>query len=502
MTPACRLALAVTALLGGCAFAPRLAPPPIEVPSRFAEAPTVDRPAAEPATEIPWWQGFDDPLLQTLVQEGLRDNADVRIALDRLAAAHAYERGAVSVLLPSVGATAGGGNGTGVDETKGRVDTALGAGLNTKAVPLVQSAGGFDAVWQLDLFGRSRLALTDARVGREWLEAARDGVRQAVAADIGEAYIRYREAQWQRELLDGAVRTAREAAVLAEDRYRAGIRNGLDAQVADREAETVDAARSIAQASLTNARSGLAVLLGRYPETVDTRLDGTLPVPATAGAVPDVLPIDLLTRRPDLRQSVADWQRAGIRVADAKAALLPRVSLTAVVGAERGPESAGAVAGAHLWSVGPAMTWPVLDFGALDAAINTATWQQRAALDAYRKAVLTAVADVDRHRSLLRADRDRRSHLQAAVLASDAAVKLARARYAAGLTDFAAVADSDREAVRAQLAYTEATADAAVEWIRLNVALGGGWTAPAAAEDGERAPDPAVVALLRRLQER
>jgi NodT family efflux transporter outer membrane factor (OMF) lipoprotein len=484
------LALAVTWVLAGCAIRPDLTPPAVPLPAAFVGATDT---AAD--LTVPWWEQFEDPVLSDLVQKGLTDNIDVRIALDRLGAARAYEAGSVAGLLPTVNATAGGGHGTGVDETKGRVDTPFGAGLNSKAVPIVNQAAGFDASWQLDLFGRTRLAIADAHAVRASLEAGRDGVRQAVAANIGEAYVRYRQAQWDVSILTDAVAVARQARDLAHDRYRAGIRNGLDAQIAEREWQTLEATLALNVAARDNARSAVAVYMGRYPESGVSELATDKPIPASAEAAPESTPIAVLQRRPDLRQAVADWQRAGIKVSDATGALFPRVALTAAVGAEQGPVQNGVIPGTHLWSVGPSMIWPILDFGALDAAIESARWQQRAALDSYKRAILNAVAEVDRHRTLLQAARDRAQHLDAAVVASQAAVQLAQARYSAGLTDFAAVADSDREAVRAQLDYSAALADAAIEFIRLHVALGGGWTADPTSPPAYR-PSPAFISLI------
>ena len=490
--------LAGALALGACASAPVLERGAVEVPDHYlATTATV-----APDAATPWWRAFDDALLTTLVEEGLSHNLEIRVALARLDAARVYERGSVSALAPTIVATAGGGHGTGVDESKGRVDTPFGAGLNSRAVPDVERAGGFDAVWQLDVFGRTRLALQGAAANTRLLEAGRDAVRQAVAANIGEAYLRYRQAQMVETVLTDAVRIAEQASGLAEARYRAGIRNGLDAEVARRESETLAADLAVATATRVNARTTLAVLLGRYPEDIDERLASVAPVPTATIAWPALSPpVELLRRRPDLRQSQARWQLAAVQTGLAHKDLLPRLALTGVVGMERGTTAGAAVTSAHVWSVGPAMTWPLLDFGALDAAIEAAHDNERAALDEYRQRVMEAVAEVDRHRMDLTAAREAARHLEAAALASDAALQLAKARYEAGLSDFAAYADSEREAARAKLAYANALATTGIDLLRLHVALGGGWPADPTPAKAYR-PSPAIIALFTRGTER
>jgi outer membrane protein TolC len=208
------------------------------------------------------------------------------------------------------------------------------------------------------------------------------------------------------------------------------------------------------------------------------------------------LPLDLLKRRPDIQEAERQLAAATARIGVATADLFPRVALTAGVGTQS--SRIGNVPGSHIWSVGPSVYWPLLDFGALDAMVSIADLQTHERLVSYKRTVFDAVRDADTAIGNFAADQDRLKNLDVAMVASERAVSLASQRYDRGLTDFLNVVDAERQEYDLENEYAVTQQSAAEAFVSLYRALGGGWeqyqNVPAI-----RRPLPAVVAIFRRL---
>jgi NodT family efflux transporter outer membrane factor (OMF) lipoprotein len=489
--------LALTAALGACAVGPTYRAPTADLPAAYAAA-TDPGPRTATPEFATWWRRLNDTELDSLVDRAVQSNLDIAIALDRLQQARTYEVVVVGHALPEIDASGAQGRGTGTDLARGRAQQALVSADNASGLQHINTLGGFDAVWQIDLFGQYRREFAAARAETQAARDARYGVLTAVIADVVRAYIDLRGLQVRAATVHRAADVLQESLRLVTLRYQRGITNELDVALAARELATFDAQIKPLEAQVNAAQYALAVLIGEYPESLVRELATpdlipTLPAPIATGA-----PIDLLERRPDIRQAERELAAATNKVGVATAGLFPQVTLVGSIGAQ-GQNGGGTPSiGRHVWSFGPGAEWPLLDFGALDAKVDIAGIAAREQLANYRKIVLTAVQQVDTSLDALRAQEARLGELGRAMSAAERAEQLATERYTRGLTDFLNVVDAERQLYDLEDQYAAAQVAEGEQFVLLYRSLGGGWENYQAVP-AIRHPQPAVVAAFRRL---
>jgi NodT family efflux transporter outer membrane factor (OMF) lipoprotein len=358
---------------------------------------------------------------------------------------------------------------------------------------------GFDAVWQLDIFGGYRREFQAARFSTQAAAQARYGVITAVISDVVRDYIDLRGAQLQLSILNQASEVLRKSLDIVSQRYQRGITNELDVALATRELDSYIAEIAPAEAEVKAAQYTLAVLLGIYPENIVDELAAPGMIPSMPGSIASGAPLDLLKRRPDIQQAERELAANTARIGVATAQLFPQVALVGSLGAQQGQIAGSSQEiGKHLWSFGPGAVWPILDFGAIDAQVDIADLEARASLAAYRKSILAAVQEVDGAIDSFSAQQDRVQHLHGAMEAGQRAVDLATARYNRGLTDYLNVVDAERQLYEIEQQDVSAQTSAGEQYVQLYRALGGGWQNYQSVPD-IRQPQPAVVAAFRRL---
>jgi len=491
-----------TLVLGGCAAGPDYHTPKPDIPPRFAASSSH---AASPAAPdehnlATWWRALGDTELDSLVDRAIESNLDLEIALTRLQQARTYEAVVVSSALPHVNASAAAARGTGSDLGRGRADQALVSATNTAGLEQINTLEGFDAVWQLDLFGKFRREIEATKYDAQAAAAERYGVITAVIADVVRAYIDLRGYQVQAGVLRQAVGVLRESLRLETIRYQRGIINELDVALATRELSTVEAQLAPRVAQEKAAQYAIAVLVGDYPESMVEELSKPDLVPSMPAAASAGTPLELLERRPDIQQAERQLASATARIGVATADLYPQVGLVGSIGAQGQGWGTSPAIGSHIWSFGPYALWPVLDFGALDAQVDVARLKRRAELLNYRRTILNAVQQVDTALDAYTAQQDRLKNLGDALIAAQRAVELATQRYNRGLTDYLNVVDAERQLYDLQEEYAQAQVAEGDQFVQLYRSLGGGW------EDYQtvpniRRPQPAIIAAFRRAVE-
>jgi len=501
------LALGVfVAALAGCAVGPNYRTPETPTPEGFAaagSAATAGAGANAPASAAPvdftaWWHALNDPELDSLIARAISGNPDVLIALDRLQAARTYEAAIIGTVLPEAEAGIGAGRGTGSDATRGRASPGLRAGDNSAGLKQINVVGGFDALWELDVFGKYRREIEAARTDTGAIRAARNGVLVSVISDTARAYVDLRGLQVRASVLAAAIDALRESLRIVNIRYERGITNELDVTLATRELATLEAQAAPLAAQVEAAEYTIATLLGVYPEDMVKELSAKAMVPAVPGAVATGLPVDLLRRRPDIQQAERELAGATARIGVATANLFPSIAISGAIGFQRQQAPGLETTGAHIYSYGVGAAWPLLDFGQLDAQVEIADLHTRALLVNYRKTIQGAVREVDTNMGLYTAEQLSLGKLETALVASQRAVTLANERYERGLTDFLNVVDAERQEYDIEEQYTGAQVAAAEEFIELFRSLGGGWENYQSLPPIHR-PQPAVIAMFQRV---
>lgn len=499
------LALAAT-VLASCAVGPNYHTPDEHPPADFVaihgqssmtSKPTSQAPQAPDVDFATWWRSLNDPELDSLVSRAVAANPDAQIALDRLQAARTYEISVIGTALPTVGASAAAARGTGSDVTRSRASNILYSADNTSGLKQINEVGGFDAAWQLDVFGKYRREIEAARADAQASLAERNQVLIAVIANVARAYIDMRGLQTRASILHNADTTLQESLRIVRIRYERGITNELDLTLATRELGVLEAQIAPVEAQVSAAQYTIATLLGLYPEDLIKELTPAAMIPSVPAVVQSGLPLDLLRRRPDISQAERELAAYTARIGVATANLFPQLSISGAIGFQR-QALGNPVIGKHIWSAGPSASWSLLDFGALDAQVEIARLRTREQLVNYKRTIQNAVKEVDTTWDAYGAEQERVSKLGDALIASQRAVTLANERYARGLTDFLNVVDAERQAYDIEEQYSDAQVSVDEQFIALYRSLGGGWekyqTLPSV-----HIPQPAIVAAFHRV---
>lgn len=491
------VAIAVT--LAGCAVGPDYQKPFTSVPAEYlSQAKGSTTPASADLTQ--WWRSLHDRELDSLVDRARDSNLDLAGALDRVQEARAEVITAVSQALPVAGATGGGGVGTGSDETKGRVAQALRSAENAQDLRSINEAGGLDAEWELDLLGKFRREIEAQTADADALKDAHDWALVTVAADVSRLYLDMRAQQRQLAVLGQNIDAARGNVDLTQGRLNRGLTNAIDVSLAKRQLATLQADQAPLAAQIDAGRHAIAILLGLFPEELAKELARPGAFPALPTKIPVGQPIDLLRRRPDIREAERRLAAANARIGVATADLFPTVVLSGAVGAQGGPRSSSAVPVTWIGSFGPSVYLPLLDFGALDAQIEVADLKTHEALVAYKQSILVAVRQVDDASTYYRAQLERLKSLDRALSAAREATQIATQRYDRGLTDFLNVLDAQRQQFDLEASHVATRQAAADDLVALYKALGGGWLLNEPIPP-IRTPRPAAIAAAKYLLE-
>ncbi len=480
------LLLAASAL-AACTVGPNYHEPKLATPAAFAEAQT-----AAPASEADlstWWKSLGDPELDTLIDRALAANLDLQTAASRVRQARRQVDAAAGAELPTLNATgaavrlkrSGGSSSSqaaGGQATGGQAGAGAQAASGGLQIPsdLTFYSAGFDASWELDLFGKTRRTVEAAR---DSLDAAvwqaRDG-QVSLTAELAGDYVQLRGLQARIAIARDELARQSQIRGVAADRARFGFTTSLDVEQQNTQVAATAAALPQLEAQARALVYGMAVLLGEQPETLSAELERAAAPPASDPTLPAVgLPSDLLRRRPDVRMAERKLAAATAQVGVAVADLYPQVNLMAL--GSRGATSLGdLIPHGSNTAIGLAqITWPVFNAGRTRAQIDIAREDRQQAYLAYQKAVLAALADAETAIARYRADQDRLNSLTEGVAAAQRGETLARQQYGAGLSPFVNVLQTQGALLNARDQLTSGQAQARKDLASLYKALGGGW---------------------------
>ena len=486
--------------LAGCSLGPEYFTPDAAIPASFTVPPAGSGPKSGGASPDlwQWWKTLRDPELNRLIDLAIENNLDLKIALDRLQQARLQLVVIGAKAVPQLNGSAGGGVGTGTDETKGRAAQALRNGDNATGLTKVSAIGGLDSEWELDIFGKIARRVEEQVYTTEALKEARDWVYVVMAADVARLYFDLRARQDRLQILYRSIEAAQKVVDLTQTRLDRGLTNELDVLLAKRERDTLQADVEPLKALIEANGYAIAVVLGEYPAAIARDLRRPGAVPRLPPRAPVGTPVDLLRRRPDIREAERYLAAAVADVGARTADLFPSVAITAGAGAQTGPRSGAAIPITWIGSIGPTLDAAILDFGALDAKIEIADYKAHELAAAYKQNILVAVQQVDEANASYQGFRLSIRSLDTALEAARQATKVATERYDRGLTDFLNVLDAERQQFALEQQRAEVVRLAGDSFVALYKALGGGWP-PDEIIPPVRHPDPAVVAAVKRL---
>ncbi|MBS0247822.1 MAG: efflux transporter outer membrane subunit [Proteobacteria bacterium] len=464
------LLVLIAMTLSGCAVGPDYQTPQFATPAQWSRAEATN--PSQPPQLAQWWRRLRDPLLDRLVDEAVAGNLDVAAAKARIREARASYRQAVGALFPAVTNSDSVRHAKGASSQSQAASSAPAVG-NTSPSTLYQA--GFDASWELDLFGANRRSVEAAVFG---IEAADQELRSVLLTLVGDVTSNYVQARGYQARIALARRTAAsqdETTQITRNRLAAGTATAADVANASGQAATTRAVIPTLEISYAEAVHRISVLTGRSPAALDDRLAKARPIPAPKLPIPTGVPADILLARPDVRLAERLYAQSTARIGQAEAALYPNVSLTgniATAGAKLGDLGRNSSIN---WSFGPTVSVPLFNAGKLQAAVEMAQARRDQRFVAYQSSVLTALKDVEDALLSFGKEQSRSRALTAAATAYRQAANLSQSLYRAGSSSFLDVLTAERSLYGAEDSLLQSRVLIATGYISLNKALGGGW---------------------------
>ncbi len=450
------LALAISA----CAVGPDYKAP--------QEAPAASQQAAQgnydtARFEAQWWQQFDDPTLNQLVEQSLQNNRELRVAYARLRAARSIRDDVANDRLPTV-----------TSRASSEIGKAQQPGVTEQRVNAERYDLGLDMAWELDLFGRIQRQLEASEAQIEVAQADYQQLQVSLIAELVDAYGTLRGAQLRESIARSDLQNQQSSRDIIERRHEVGMGSELDVLRSDARLAATEATIPQLQAQQVRARNRIATLLGQRPEQLSVDL-APRPLPAIAKALPIGDPGELLRRRPDVRAAERELAAATAQVGVATADLFPRVSLSGFLGFTAGRGSQLGSSAARAWGVAPTISWAAFDLGSVRARLRGAEADADGALASYEQQVLLALEESENAFSDYGKRQQRLLSLVRQSEASRAAAAQAALQYREGTADFLVLLDAERERLAAEDSQAQAEVELYQGIVAIYKALGGGW---------------------------
>jgi NodT family efflux transporter outer membrane factor (OMF) lipoprotein len=409
-----------------------------------------------------WWAILDDPVLTNLVETAIEGNLDLKEARARVREARARRGISEAGRFPTIDASGSARSSRSSEET--------GSGSERELY-----AAGFDAAWELDLFGGKKRAVEAA--GAE-LQASEEDLRDVLVSLLAEVALNYvdlRSFQTRLSVAEASLDAQKKTYDITRWRRQAGLTTQLDVEQAKYSLEQTRAQIPGLQTGLEQAKNRLAVLIGQHPGSLRDALAKRKAIPVTPLEVAVGVPADILRQRPDVRRAERRLAAQTAQIGVATADLYPKFSLLGSIGLESLSPGNLFSLGSRTHGVGAAVAWPLFDAGAIRSNIEVQTALQQQALIRYEAAVLTALEDVENALVAYANEQTRRQSLTEATEAARRAVELAQKQYLSGLIEFGNVLIAQRSLLSFQDQLAVSEGGVTSDLIALYKSLGGGW---------------------------
>jgi multidrug efflux system outer membrane protein len=456
----------IIGLLSACTVGPDYQPPDVPtLPAHFASA--NPNQFSEDNIEVNWWQSFKDPLLLSLIQQTIAHNYELQIAYANLAQARALYIDAGLNLLPQVSSHA----------NYNHQMRSMSALNNRSFVPRSLSlySVGFDAFWELDLFGRVRRNTEISNIEIQSSEANLRDIHISLIAEVARNYVELRGLQNQLAITQQQIDNQQAWLNLTDVKITHGKSNPSDRLSVLAQLESTKASIPALNSAIAQAIHRLSVLAGQMPNTLTTSLANPLPLPQ----IPDIIkignPEQLLKRRADIRLAERALASATERIGIATADLFPRVTFVGSLSLEGSALKGLVASGSESYTLGPKITWAFLDLGRVYARINAANAYEKANIANFQQTLLNALEDTENALVSYNQAHEKRNALLKSTTADDKSTQLATIRYQSGAIDLITLLENQRHLLQDKKQLAESETLIATSLIAVYKALGGGW---------------------------
>jgi NodT family efflux transporter outer membrane factor (OMF) lipoprotein len=471
----------IVILVAGCmTVGPDYVPTEPKVPEQFSSdlsgGLTVE--PLDKATLSQWWATLNDPELTDLIDRAIAGSLDLREAAARILEARAQRGISEAGRFPTIDASGS------VSRQRFRFGTNQ---ENVITATNTLYGGGFDATWELDLFGRLQRQVEASTAQLEASEEAYRDVLVTLLAEVALNYVEVRSFQMRLAVAEANRDAQAKTLELVQANFEGGEVSRLDVEQARSNLESTRSQIPTLETSLAQAKHRLAVLLGQPPGSLDDELHKFKRVPLASPSVAIGVPANMLRRRPDIRRAERELAAQTAQIGVATAELYPKFTLIGSIGLESFSASDFFVPMSRVFKIGPAVQWNIFDAGRIRRNIEVQNAKQEQALIAYEAAVLNALREVEDMLVAYGKEMTRRQSLVEAEQATRRTVEIAQDQYHAGESNFLTVLDAQRSLLNIQDQLAESDGQVTTNVISLYKALGGGWES--LAPESSREPD-------------
>jgi multidrug efflux system outer membrane protein len=451
-------------LIFGCTVGPNYQKPEPVVPPNWGETERLGI-TTNPLEAVRWWSLFGDEELNTLIDRAVLSNKDLKLAAARIREARAQLKIAGSQAFPTIDTS---GSYTHLHRSENNSTS-----LRNDESNLFQA--GFDASWEVDIFGGVRRAVEASEADLAASEENRRDVLVSLLGEVATNYLEVRGNQRRIAIARQNIRAERQTLDLTRGRFEAGLGSLLAVTQSEVLLAATEAKVPPLEISLRQAIHRLGVLIGLNPEALLDELLREGSIPPVPPEVPIGLPSELLRRRPDVRRAEHELAAATARIGVATAALFPSFSLTGAFGLQSSKISDFLSPDSRIWALGPGFQWPLFDAGKIRATIEVQNARQEQALFSYENTVLGALEEVENAIVTYSKNQEARRSLLEAVGANRRAVEISNELYIKGLVDFLNVLTSQQSLYQVEDQLVQNQQQVSTALIGLFKALGGGW---------------------------
>lgn len=414
-----------------------------------------------------WWGYFNDSLLDSLIEQGVKANYDLMAAERRINVARQAVNSARAGYYPTINANAG--------FQKARTSGALGSEM-TDATTSDFFSLGLSASWEVDVFGKVRTKVKQQKSVYNATRAEYAGAMTALCANIAKTYVMLRMYQAELKLANEHIATQEKVVKITEARHEAGLASQLDIAQAKTVLYSTQASVPMLENSIHTTINALAVLIGEYPQALYGRLSQDGPLPDHMQIVPLGVPAELLRRRPDIVEAEEQVAASAAAMGIARKEFLPTLTINGSIGTSA-HDAGNLFKGRSLtYSIAPTLSWTLFDGMARRASVASAQEQMMAEIDSYNATVMNAVEEVDNCVSTYMATLKKIDYLNSLIDSSSITLDLSLDLYKRGLNPFTDVMQAQMTVLSNNNSLLEAKGSALTALIALYEALGGGWT--------------------------
>jgi outer membrane protein, multidrug efflux system len=473
------------ACVAACKVGPNFVPPNEPTPKEYAESAPPANADAPPDTA--WWSQFHDAQLDRLEDQAIAGNLGLKVAYLRILEARVQVQAARAQGLPDLNGSASytreqlglAGIVKSQGQALGSASPAVQNLITSLEKPINLYQLGFDASWEVDLFGKVRRSVEAADAQSKQAVESKNDLLVSLEAEIAQSYFQLRAGQVLRQMTLGLIADQRDVVELTSSRQRHGLGSEADVQTARAQLASLEAQLPQYEQSIASSRHALAVLCGQMPEAFDAALGTASELPALPQMVPVGIPATLARRRPDIRGSEEALHAATAQVGVSVASLFPQLSLTGSLGLRNTDTRYLFDWASKFYSAGPSISVPIFNGGALMASVRLSRAEAAAAALSYRSTVLNALQEVEDGLNSLRQDAERSGSLNTTVAADQRALDINLDAYRHGLVTYVTVLTLQLQTVQARQQLAQAALTQIIDLIKLYKALGGGWQASA-----------------------